>query len=506
MADKAHRKTDKLLAELEEKLEMIYKQAGEDVEAKAAEYFKKFATADAKKAALVAEGKLDRDEYIRWRKNKLLYGEHWKRLRSDLALEYLRANETALSYVNGKIPEVYAINRNFAAVDISEQVSEMGGNYAFELVDAQTVKNLAMSDETLLPYKYVDGVRDVRWNTQKVNSAVLGGILAGDSVPKLARRLRTVTGMNRTSAIRNARTTVTSAENKGRQDSYEQAEADGIKLRREWIAAIDSRTRHAHRLLDGQLADTDKPFKSELGNIMYPGDPKADPANVYNCRCTVAATVVSIDGVDVDDEGYGEREYADRRTAQDFYNEDPEKIDKLQKMLYNESADKKLLRKHKSEFGGNASRSLSELRQMKYNTPAEWSQYKAYLRSIRSGELTPLADFELYKRFSRQIDEKLIGITTVNGIKIISKSDHFIARVIGSVEQKRDGVDIDDVFKALTERNTRIFSIIKGSNGKTSQKFRYGNVEVSVNPLTGNLIQTNPYKRGGNNDKNNKRG
>jgi SPP1 gp7 family putative phage head morphogenesis protein len=323
MADKAHRKTDKLLAKLEEKLEIIYKQAGEDVEAKAAEYFKKFATADAKKAALVAEGKLDRDEYIRWRKNKLLYGEHWKRLKSDLALEYLRANETALSYVNGKIPEVYAINRNFAAVDISEQVSEMGGNYAFELVDAQTVKKLAMSDETLLPYKYVDGVRDVRWNTQKVNSAVLGGILAGDSVPKLARRLRTVTGMNRTSAIRNARTTVTSAENKGRQDSYEQAEADGIKLRREWIAAIDSRTRHAHRLLDGQLADTDKPFKSELGNIMYPGDPKADPANVYNCRCTVAATVVSIDGVDVDDEEYGEREYADRRTAKDFYNEDP---------------------------------------------------------------------------------------------------------------------------------------------------------------------------------------
>lgn len=323
MADKAHRKTDKLLVELEEKLEVIYKQVGEDVEAKAAEYFKKFAAADAKKAAQVEAGKLDREEYIRWRKNKLLYGEHWKRLKSDLAREYLRANETALSYVNGKIPEVYAINRNFALVDISRQVSEMGGDYAFELVDAETVKNLAMSDKTLLPYKYVDGVRDVRWNTQKVNSAVLGGILAGDSVPKLARRLRTVTGMNRTGAIRNARTTVTSAENKGRQDSYEQAEADGIKLRREWIAAIDSRTRHAHRLLDGQLADTDKPFKSELGPIMYPGDPKADPANVYNCRCTVAATVVSIDGMKVDEEGYEGREYADRRTARDFYNEDP---------------------------------------------------------------------------------------------------------------------------------------------------------------------------------------
>ena len=45
-------------------------------------------------------------------------------------------------------------------------------------------------------------------------------------------------------------------------------------------------------MLDGQLADVDKPFHSELGDIMYPGDPEADPANVYNCRCTLAAKVL----------------------------------------------------------------------------------------------------------------------------------------------------------------------------------------------------------------------
>lgn len=315
MTDKAHKSTDKLLAELEAKLEGIYKQAGENVEAKAAEYFKRFAAADAKKAAQVAAGKLSEGEYIRWRKNKMLYGEHWKRLENDLAREYLATNQTAITYVNGRLPDAYALNYNHSMEDIASQVSDLGGDYHFELVDAQTVKNLAVSDKTLLPYKYVDGARDVRWNTQKVNSAVLQGILAGDSVADIAKRLRTVTGMNRTSAIRNARTTVTSAECKGRQDSYEQAEADGIKLKREWMAAIDLRTRHAHRLLDGQLADVDKPFKSELGPIMYPGDPNAEPANVYNCRCTIAARVISIDGVNVDDEGYEDREYADRSTA-----------------------------------------------------------------------------------------------------------------------------------------------------------------------------------------------
>lgn len=43
-------------------------------------------------------------------------------------------------------------------------------------------------------------------------------------------------------------------------------------LKRKWIATYDMRTRHAHALLDGQLAEVDEPFESELGPIMFPGD------------------------------------------------------------------------------------------------------------------------------------------------------------------------------------------------------------------------------------------
>ena len=35
----------------------------------------------------------------------------------------------------------------------------------------------------------------------------------------------------------------------------------------------------------------DKPFSNDIGLIMFPGDPGAHPANVYNCRCTMAAVV-----------------------------------------------------------------------------------------------------------------------------------------------------------------------------------------------------------------------
>lgn len=127
---------------------------------------------------------------------------------------------------------------------------------------------------------------------------------------------------------------MTSAECKGRQDGFVKAQNDGIIMQREWIAAIDGRTRHAHRLLDGQLADVDKPFKSELGDIMYPGDPTAAPDNVYNCRCTIAAKVISIGGVKINQEETLQSEpkrdiiyteFNDGESANDFFYYDDEK-------------------------------------------------------------------------------------------------------------------------------------------------------------------------------------
>ena len=93
--------------------------------------------------------------------------------------------------------------------------------------------------------------------------------------------------MSRKSALRTARTAITSAQNGGRMDSYKAASDMGIKVRKRWVATKDSRTRDAHQKLDGKTVDWDEPFISELGEIRYPGDPRAKPANSYNCRCAL---------------------------------------------------------------------------------------------------------------------------------------------------------------------------------------------------------------------------
>ena len=287
MADKAHLLTDKKLEEMEKRLSAIYSRAEKEIQKTAYEYFSKFAKQDEAKRKLLEQGKITEEEYTKWRKGKVMYGKRFTEMKEQCAEQLLNVNQTALAYVNGELPEVYAINYNA----IESAVDGVGG-YSFTLVDADTVRNLAVTDTSLLPYKEIDPAKDIPWNMKKINAETLQGILQGESMDKISKRIMNVQEMNKTQAIRSARTIVTGAENKGRQDSYKRAEEDGIVMKREWIATNDSRTRHWHAELDGAEVDIDEPWVNEYGEIMFPGDPSADPANTYNCRCSMSAKVI----------------------------------------------------------------------------------------------------------------------------------------------------------------------------------------------------------------------
>ena len=289
MPDRAHILADKELEEIEKRIEEIYRRANKEIEKKAAAYFKRFEAMDKQKRALVEAGEMTEEAYKKWKQGKIMTGKHWETLKKQTAESMHEANVIASDYANGRLPSVYASNYNQIADGINDQVR---GRINFELVNENTVRNLATKDKTLLPYKKVNGVKDVRWNTQKVNGEILQGILQGDSVADLSKRLRKVTEMNRASSVRNARTAVTSAENKGRIDMLHDAEDAGVRTKKVWLSVHDKLTRDAHLALSGVEADPDEPFDSMLGPIQYPGDVNADPANLYNCRCTLTYRVV----------------------------------------------------------------------------------------------------------------------------------------------------------------------------------------------------------------------
>ena len=301
MVDKAHLATDELLDKMERRLRAIYTRASREIGEAWKAYLKEAGTEIADLQRQYQEAKAANDTELtrqlgkslqKAKRERTLMDKRYRELTRQTAEQLAHVNETATAYINKNLPEVYAINYNATG----EAFNGIGG-YSFTLTDADTIRNLVESDSSLLPMRELDFAKDVAWNIEKMNAEVLQGILQGEPIDKIADRLAQVIGMNLRSAISAARTMVTSAENKGRQDGFERAAAMGIILEREWIATSDGRTRDWHRELDGVTVGVDEPFENAIGKIMYPGDPSADGANVWNCRCTIAAKVLGFKSV-----------------------------------------------------------------------------------------------------------------------------------------------------------------------------------------------------------------
>lgn len=281
MSDIGHDMTDGVLDGLEKRIAREYAQAYREVEKKADDYFARFAVKDKQKQALVKSGKLTEKEYKEWRKNQMLTGKRWTDLRDTLAKDLTNTNKIAAAMVRGELNNVFAINANY-----SEYLIENGmrTNYGFTLYDRDTVANLIKNDPDIIPWKpSVDIPADLRWNRQMITSHITQGILQGESIPRLSKRLLKTVNNNKVAAVRTARTAVTSSENAGRQMVYDKAQAMGIKLQKEWLATLDGRTRHEHGAVDGQRVDLDKPFNVGGYKMMYPADMSAPAHLVYNC-------------------------------------------------------------------------------------------------------------------------------------------------------------------------------------------------------------------------------
>ena len=297
--DIAHEQTDEALADLEKRISRIYADARDDMSAKVDEYFSYYRKREEHQRELLKKGEITEEQFKQWRLNQMGRGERFEAMRDKLADRMTRANEVAAAYINDSTPGVYSLNRNYAAYTIEQAA----GDIDFSLWDEQTVKRLVKEQPDLMPYyppeRAVKRGIDLKWGKKQITAQVTSGILQGESIKSLADRLNNnIPDMNRTSAIRAARTAVTGAQNAGRQDSYHAAKEMGIKLKKRWLATLDGRTRHEHAVLDGQAVDEDKPFKVDGYEIMYPGDPSGPAHLIYNCRCTVIADVEGVDTSD----------------------------------------------------------------------------------------------------------------------------------------------------------------------------------------------------------------
>jgi SPP1 gp7 family putative phage head morphogenesis protein len=299
-SDLGHQLTDKELAKLERRIARLYREAGEELQATIDAYFEQFKKRDEEMKALIGTVQNGKEwteaDYKQWRLNQIGRGERYQAMRDRVAHRVTDANAVAVSYTNDATPGIYSLNRNYAAYTIESVAGDVG----FALWDEQTVKRLIVEQSGLMPYYPKDralkrGI-DLAYGKKQITASVTSSILQGLSIKHMADDLqKRITTMSRNSAIRTARTAVTGAQNAGRMDSYAAAEKMGIKLKKEWLATLDARTRHSHAMLDGEQVAQDKKFSN---GCRFPGDPQGPPWEIYNCRCTLVAAV---DGVDTSD-------------------------------------------------------------------------------------------------------------------------------------------------------------------------------------------------------------
>lgn len=342
--DEAHKKTEEILKSIEKEINAEYKKASREIQQKLDDYMKRFRNKDQTWQKWVEDGVKTKKQYDEWRVGQLAIGKRWEDQKKAIVSSMAEANQIARNIVSKQMPGVYAENHNYGTFEV-EKGSLIDTSYV--LYDKDTVEELFTNSnlyhdpgrKTLS--KVAQGL-ETRWNKQQVQSAMLQGILQGESISLIATRLaNAVSDKNRNAAIRNARTITTGVENKGRIDSYERANKKGINTKKQWIATLDGRTRHSHRLLDGEKADVGKKFSN---GCEYPGDPNGSAGEIYNCRCTLIADI----------EGY-ENDLSDRRDEKlggMSYEEWKKAEPTFQDILHQEKLGNAIAQQYRDEYAG----------------------------------------------------------------------------------------------------------------------------------------------------------
>lgn len=298
MADLGHQMTNEMLDELEKRIAEEYAKASRDMQKKYIAWAEQFAEQEKKQKALLDAGKITQKEYNDWRYRHEAMGKRWEAMRDVLAADLENARDIALKIAGEKMPDVYALNGNYAFYQIEH---DAGIDAGFTLYNHDSAEYLLKDTRQLMPppspkkAAEIAANKAMQWDKGKIQSAVLQGILQGESPYQVAERLRCVAEMDYNASVRYARTMTTSAQNAGRYESFRRARDKGVELEIEWVATLDGRTRHAHRLMHGQKTTVDEPFETPDGySILYPayqgpGSSDIPQSTIWNCRCTLLA-------------------------------------------------------------------------------------------------------------------------------------------------------------------------------------------------------------------------
>lgn len=257
-----------------------------------------------------------------------------------------------------------------------------------------------------------------------------------------------------------------------------------------YVATLDFRTSDICRDLDHEVFG----IKDAQAGVNYP------PMHP-RCRSTTAPYTGALEGT---------------RTARDMFNNEV-KVDKSlnykewhkkyvesdpkylieEKKWKNRHSDKKQFEKYKN-LGYDGVKLFDDFQKIKYNDTKEWDIVKGYTGIVQKGEISPLVKYSNFKKHHNELEDKLIGMKTADGVEIKSVSYHFTGRAIGTHDWSNPN-NSKEIMKKLNHKHVPIEDIEKClANGSIIKKRSNsvlleldGRCGVTYNPITNTLIQCN---------------
>ena len=275
MKDIAHRNTDKTIEQLEKEINILYSQAKKELqkELNRGPDFDKILNIKDKRKRLAAVNKK--------RKLSIMIGK--------MSYVIKNKNKMALGLIDDKLIDIFSDNYNWGAYSL-ENIT--GFNLDYTLYNREAVVELLKETTPVFTKMAYLGAKDLQTIQSDLRRQLTVGILKGDTIRGIAKRIDKVTDKNNLGSIRIARTESNRIENSGRLKAFKDGEDKGLKLKKEWISTIDKRTRVSHRHLQGETIGLDETFSNGL---RYPGDPRGSAREVIMCRCTHVVEFIGIE-------------------------------------------------------------------------------------------------------------------------------------------------------------------------------------------------------------------
>jgi len=425
------------------------------------------------------------------------------KLREKIINISIKQRITRMQSLQEKINIVLEQLQNNNNIEINNTFFEtLENTYYKNVYEVENNKNIH-TDFTLINQKTVDNILTYNWSgviyserlwrnqielRQKLKESLNKNFIQGNSIGELAAEISKAIDTDYKNCVRLIRTEVNYINNKASIQAYKEK---GIK-QYIFVAVLDLRTSKICSEKDGEIINIDDLVVGVNCPPLHP-----------NCRSTVIPYIEGLERNRVarnaktgETEEIGNMNYKQwyEKYVENKYNRG--EIQTLRKKFLNYSSDKEQYARYKEVLKSYIEPvKFDKFQEIKYNNKEQWegikSEYRLknyYNKAILRGDLSALTDFDTYKEINNSIRQNLVGLTTRNGITVSSYSKHFVDRVCGSIEQKRNGVSVEDIKDTIL--NSSEFKELERSIVITGK-----NNKVTINQKTGNLIQTNPYIR-----------